>query len=43
MAEDESIRTSWILIYLLLVFGLGVAAVQGVGGTIMGTVVPALL
>ncbi|WP_256867900.1 hypothetical protein [Halorientalis salina] len=43
MADEESIRTSWILIYLLLVLGLGFAAVRGVGGSIMGTVVPALL
>lgn len=43
MADQESIRLSWILIFLLLTLGLGVAAVQGAGGSIMGTVVPALL
>lgn len=43
MADDESIKTSWILIYLLLVLGLGVLAVMGVGGgDIIPTVAPVL-
>ncbi|MFB6166044.1 MAG: hypothetical protein ABEJ31_12860 [Haloarculaceae archaeon] len=43
-STDESIPLSWILIFLLLALGLGAAAVQAVGGSIMGdVVVPALL
>ena len=42
MADEESIRLSWILIYILLVLGLGFAAVAGVGGDIIGTAVPVL-
>jgi len=43
MADEESIRLSWILIYLLLVLGLGLAAVMGVGADIIGTAVPVSL
>jgi hypothetical protein len=37
MAEDNSIPLSWILLFLLLVVGVGVGAVIFVGGNIMGS------
>jgi hypothetical protein len=35
MADDNSIPLSWILLFLVLVFGVGVGAVFFVGGDIM--------
>ena len=35
MAEDNSIPLSWILLFLLLLVGVGVGAVFFVGGDIM--------
>jgi len=46
MAEDNSIPLSWILLFLLLVVGVGVGAVVFVGGNIMagsGVVAPPVL
>ena len=37
---DESIPLSWILIFVLLALGLGLAAVQFTGGSIVPTLVP---
>ena len=34
---DESVRLSWILIFLLLALGLGLAAVQFAGGSVLPT------
>lgn len=36
---DESIPLSWILIFVLLSLGLGLAAVQFTGGSIIPTLV----
>jgi len=38
MAEDNSIPLSWILLFLVLLVGVGVGAVFFVGGDIMGAV-----
>ncbi|WP_256463871.1 hypothetical protein [Halorientalis litorea] len=40
MEDDESIPLSWVLIFLLLALGLGLAAVQFTGGTVLPALVP---
>ncbi|WP_267899427.1 hypothetical protein [Halorientalis pallida] len=37
---DDSIRLSWVLIFLLLTLGLGLAAIQFAGGSILPTLLP---
>ena len=37
---DDSIRLSWVLIFLLLALGLGLAAVQFAGGAVLPTLFP---
>ncbi|WP_323674405.1 hypothetical protein [Halorubellus sp. PRR65] len=37
MADDNSIPLSWILLFLVLVIGVGAGAVVFVGGSIMPT------
>jgi hypothetical protein len=37
MADDNSIPLSWILLFLVLVIGVGAGAVIFVGGSIMGS------
>lgn len=34
---DDSIRLSWVLIFLLLSLGLGLVAIQFAGGSILPT------
>ncbi|NHN41810.1 hypothetical protein G9C85_09230 [Halorubellus sp. JP-L1] len=36
MADDNSIPLSWILLFLVLVIGVGAAAVYFVGGDLVG-------
>lgn len=37
---DDSIRLSWVLIFLLLALGLGLVAVQFAGGSILPMLFP---
>lgn len=40
--EQQTVRLSWIVVFLLLALGLSAAAVLSVGGSVLPTVAPAL-